>query len=330
MRVFVTGPDGSDSFSHNVAHSLREMGHEVRIDPGSSLSMTHSALRRGIDEVLRRASSAIRLKDERRAVRIAGEFKPDLTLMCTQTFEPESVAAIRRRSGGLVVCWYGDAPANIRRDHLVSGEYDALFAKDPDLVHKLRSMLALPIEYLPEACNPSWHKPVARRSGDTLLVAGTSYGYRNALVTRLIASGVEVAIYGPSPGRWVSESIRRAHSGRFLDHETKARCFGEAMACLASFALSEGSNSVNCRIFETCASGGLLLCEEREALGRYFETGREYWGYRSFEQSLDWLARAKRDYREAERVREAASRRAHAEHTYAHRLRQMFAALDLG
>jgi len=262
-------------------------------------------------------------------VKIAEEFKPDLTVMCTATYEPGTVSEVRRCSGGPVVCWYGDAPANIRRDHVVSGEYDIVFAKDPDLVQKLGSMLSVNIEYLPEACNPSWHRPVARRAGESLLVAGSSYGYRNALVAKLLAAGIDVRIYGPGPSRWVPEAVRSAHSGRFLDHHTKAQAFGESMACLASFALSEGANSANCRIFETCASGGLLLCEEREALARYFEPGREYWGYSSFEQCVELLERAKKDYGEAERVREAAARRAHAEHTYAHRLQKIFSSLGL-
>jgi len=329
MKIFVAGPDGSDCFSHNVAHTLREMGHEVRIDPATRRSMSYSVLRRGVEEVLQRASKAYRLREDRRIVQIADDFKPDLTVTCTGTYEPETVAEIRHRSNGLVVCWYGDAPANIRRDHVVGGEYDMVFAKDPDLVRKLRSMLSVDIEYLPEACNPSWHRPVAKRAGETLLVAGTSYGYRNALVAKLLAAGVDVKLYGPMPADWVSDAVRRAHSGRFLDQHTKAQAFGEAMACLASFALSEGGNSVNCRIFETCASGGLLVCEERAALARYFEAGREFWAYSSFEQCIEMLERAKKDYREAERVREAGSRRAHAEHTYAHRLRKMLALLEL-
>ena len=59
MKVFVTGPDGSDSFSHNVAHTLREMGHDVRIDAASRLSMTYSVLGRGLVEIMRRASATV-------------------------------------------------------------------------------------------------------------------------------------------------------------------------------------------------------------------------------------------------------------------------------
>ena len=143
MRVFLTGPESSDSFTHNVAHTFREMGHEVRTDPGVVMSMRQSVLRRGMRELLERASRRWRMRREAGAVGIARDFKPDLTVMCTLTFEPETVDAIRRVSGGRVVLWFGDPPANLKRDHVVSGEYDTVFAKDPDLVHHLRAMLGL-------------------------------------------------------------------------------------------------------------------------------------------------------------------------------------------
>ncbi len=329
MRVFVTGPEASDSFTHNVAHTFREMGHEVRTDPGVVMSMRQSVLRRGMRELLERASRRWRMRREAGAVGIAREFKPNLTVMCTMTFEPESVDTIRRVSGGRVVLWFGDAPANLKRDHVVSGEYDTVFAKDPDLVHHLRAMLGLDAHQLAEACNPAWHRPVAQRNGDALVVAGTSYGYRNALVRRLLAAGEEVRLYGPPPAFWVPRDVVAAHTKQFLDHRSKARVFGEALACLTSFALAEGRNSINCRVFETCACGGVALAEDREAIGRYFERDREYLAYGSLEECLEHLARLKKDCSGARELRERAAQRAHSEHTYRHRLEQMLVTLDL-
>ncbi len=329
MKVFVTGPEIADSFTHNVAHAFREMGHEVRTESGVAFSMRQSVLGRVLGELLERASPRWRARREAGAVRIAREFKPDLTLMCTRTFEPDSVDTIRRVSGGRVVLWYGDAPANLKRDHVVSGEYDAVFAKDPDLVRRLKEMLGLDAHPLAEACNPSWHRPVAQRRGNTLVVAGSSYGYRNALVRRLLAAGEQVKLYGPPPSIWVPRDVAAAHTNRFLDQDTKAQVFGEALACLTSFALSEGANSVNCRVFETCACGAVALAEEREAIGRYFERDREYLAYGSMEECLEQLARLRADKSGARELRRRASERAHGEHTYRHRLESMLATLDL-
>jgi spore maturation protein CgeB len=330
MKVFVTGPDAADSFAHNVSYALREMGHDVRTDRGLAFSMHLSPLQRGLDEVLSRGWRRWRMRRDARAVRVATEFKPDLTLMCTLTFEPDTVERIRRLSGGPVVCWYGDTAGNVKRDHVVGGEYDAVFAKDPDFVRTLRTMLGIEAHHLPEACNPAWHRPTAERNGDTVVVAGTSYGYRNALVERLLDAGEEVRVYGAPPSVWVSAKVKGAHTGAFLDHRRKAHVFGEALACLSSFALSEGRNSVNCRVFETCACGGLLLSEEREALAPYFERDREYLAYASFEECCDHLKRLRSDYAQAREIRTRAARRAHGEHTYRHRLERMLEILGMG
>lgn len=329
MKVFVTGPDTADSFSHNVAYTFREMGHDVRTDGAQSFAMQASPLQRALSDLLSRTSRRWRMRGDARAVRVVSEFKPDLTVMCTLTLEPETVERIRRLSGGLVVCWYGDTAGNVKRDHLVSGEYDAVFAKDGDLVHTLRSILGVEAHHLPEACNPAWHRPVAERKGDEIVVAGTAYGYRNALIERLLEAGEQVRLYGPAPPRWASAKLKSVHTGTFLDHKRKARVFGEALACLGSFALSEGRNSINCRIFETCACGGLLLSEDRDAIAPYFERDREYLAYASFDECRDHLRRLHEDYTAAREIRARAAQRAHGEHTYRHRLERMLTTLDL-
>ena len=329
MRILVTGPDAADSFTHNVAYTLREMGHEVFTDRTQSFVMQQSPARRVLEDVLGRAWRRYRLRGDARVRRLAAATRPQLTVMCTQTFEPETVRLLRQETGGRVVCWFGDAAANLKRDHVVSGEYDAVFAKDPDLVRALRDMLGLEAHHLPEACNPAWHRPVAERDGNRVVVAGSSYGYRNALVGRLLAAGEEVRVYGPTPGIWVPAALRAAHTHEFLDHTTKAGTFGRALACLSSFAPAEGRASVNCRVFETCACGGLLLSEAREALERFFEPGREYLSFSSLEECLDHLARLRRDYTEARAMRERAARRAHAEHSYRRRLEVLLGALGM-
>ncbi len=295
MKIFVTGPAVADSFSHNVAYTFREMGHEVRTDSRGTFVMQRSAVGRGLNDLLGRAWQRWRLRGDRRAVDIAAEFKPDLTVMCTLTYEPESVEAIRRVSGGRAVLWYGDTPGNLPRDHVVSGEYDAVFAKDPDFTNDLQRMLGLEAHHLAEACNPAWHRPVSTREGNAIVVAGTSYGYRNAVVGRLLDAGVELQLYGPAPARWVPAKVVAAHTATFLDQESKAGVFGRALACLGSFAPSEGRNNVNCRVFETCGCGGVLLSEQREAIGRYFERGLEYLAYESFEECLEHVRRLRDD-----------------------------------
>ena len=329
MKIFVAGPDLSDSFANNVAYTFREMGHHVVTDSRANHPMLNSAVRRGLNEFLERAWKLWRLRGARRAIDIARRFKPDLTVMCTLTYEPESVEAIRQVSGGSVVLWYCDPRGNLPRDHVVTGEYDAVFAKDPDFTNDLRRILGIEAYHLAEACNPAWHVPVAGRGGDSIVVAGTAYGYRNAFVERLMEAGVDIRIYGPDPSLWVSNNIARAHTRRFLDQDSKAFVFGEALACLNTFAPSEGRNNLNARIFEACACGGVLLTEQREAINNYFECDLEYLAYGSLEECLEHHSRLLKDPSGGKVIRERAVQRAHGEHTYRHRLEKMLAILEM-
>ena len=329
MKIFVSGPVVSDSFAYNVAYTFREMGHEVRTDSLAGFPLQTSVMVRGLNEFLGRAWKKWRLRGDRRGVSIARDFKPDLTVMCTLTYEPESVEAIRRVSGGRVVLWYADPPGNLPRDHVVSGEYDAVFAKDPDFTEDLRRFLGIEAYHLAEACNPAWHRPVASRKGANVVVAGTSYGYRNAVVERLLDADVDVRIYGSAPSVWIPAKVAAAHTGIYLDQRVKATVFGGAVACLNTFAPSEGRNNINCRVFETCACGAVLLTEQRDAIGHYFERDLEYLAYESFDECLEYLRNLVKDETGARAIRERAVVRAHGEHTYRHRLEEMMAILDM-
>ena len=330
MKIFVPGPARADSFTHNVAYTLQEMGHEVQTDSQAEFRMQTSVMVRGLNEFLGRAWKQWRLRGDRQVVATAREFKPDLTVMCTLTYEPDTVDEIRRVSGGRVVLWYADTPANLPRDHVVSGEYDAVFAKDPDFTKDLRRFLGIEAYHLVEACNPAWHRPVAGRRGKAVVLAGTSYGYRNAVIERLLEAGMSIRIYGPAPSRWVPAKVAAVHTGRFLDQEIKATVFGESMACLNTFAPSEGRNNINCRVFEACACGAALVTEQRDAIGRYFQDGQEYLGYENLDECLYHLRNLENDASGARTMRERAVVRAHGEHTYRHRLEEMLAILDMG
>jgi spore maturation protein CgeB len=117
------------------------------------------------------------------------------------------------------------------------------------------------------------------------------------------------------------------HTTKYIVREGKSRVFGEALACLNTFQLSEG-NSLNCRAFEIAGAGGLQLIEFRPAIQACFEPGKEVLTFSTFEELLAHIERARRDPAAAKSIREAGARRALGEHTYRHRLERMFKLLD--
>ena len=142
------------------------------------------------------------------------------------------------------------------------------------------------------------------------------------MATKLIRSGIDVAIYGsPAPG-WAAKEVKKAHRNRYIVREEKSQVFGAALACLNGSPMCEG-NALNCRAFEIAGAGGLQVLDFRPIVAECFEPGSEILLFHSFEELLEILRRATRAPEEMRAVREAGARRALAEHTYRHRLRSI-------
>jgi len=155
------------------------------------------------------------------------------------------------------VLWWGDRPANSRRFGFVEPLWDLVFIKDANAVEKTR-LIRGDVYLLHEAMNPRWHRPLSAQQTDRLVVAGNWYGFRQALVRRLLDDGVEVDCYGSRPPVWALPEIAAKHKRHYIVREEKSRIFGESLACLNSFQYAEG-DSLNCRAFEIAGAGGLAV-----------------------------------------------------------------------
>lgn len=271
-------------------------------------------LRRGTHSLIRKLQPRSLRPHEKWSIRTAEAFKPDLVLCLTQSLSAEVHERLKRLGVRYRVAWWGDTPANLQRMDLLEGDWTHIFIKDGLAAQKLR-VLGLPCSQMHEAMNPGWHRPQGTQRTDHVAVVGNYYGYRLALVERLQNRGVSLDLYGPLPPRWASETIHASHRRSFVTHKKKAAVFEGALACLNSTHMSEG-DSLNCRAFEICGSGGLQLIEDKPSVRECFEPGAEVLTYNSEEAILESLARARADRQWADSVRSAGRRRAHQDHTY--------------
>lgn len=325
MKILIPAVVFEDNFADNVAVALRAMGHEV----GTLGEVSHAAYwslpRYAARVALSRLAGDSPTGEERRILKLARSFKPDVVLALTRGLHPEILHELGKFCPGRRVLWWGDAPANSQRWGMLDPGWDAVFCKDAAAVKKLR-LVGRNAHLLHEAMNPLWHKPIASQANDTIAVAGNSYAFRQAVCVRLMEHKVPVALYGPKPPIWSNAVYLKAHSGKYIVKEEKSRIFGEALACLNTFSLSEG-NSLNCRAFEIAGAGGLQLIEYRPAIEECFEPGKEILTFSTFEELLAHIERARKESPAMRVIREAGNRRALAEHTYRHRLNTIIAAL---
>ncbi|MEM1030031.1 MAG: glycosyltransferase [Myxococcota bacterium] len=324
MKILIPSACHVDSFTANVAYTLRAMGHEVETGPErswSKLNRWRQRFRYLKRDALARVLGGGDERDAKPYLERARVFRPDLVLALTTALSDETIAAFRAAGAGLVVAWWGDAPGNMRRRGLFSEAWDVIFLKDPDAVAAFRRC-GLTAHLLHEAHNPDWHKPVGSTYNQNVSVVGNAYFYRQTLVARLMGDGVPIEFYGSEPPLWSRPEIVRVHSGTYVAGIDKSRVFHQSLASLNSTSLVE-RNSMNCRAFEIAGAAGLQLIERRDIIESCFDPGRELLVFDAYEELREHIRRAERDPRAARNVREQGRRRALAHHTYEHRLRDL-------
>lgn len=325
MRWLILGPPGNDTFADNLTSTLSVMGHEARTVPWMDRFPFSSGIGRRFEAMARRARGGVSPDRERRALRIAASWHPEVVLAPTVQVSEEALAGFHRLGVRSRVAWWGDSPANLSGLGLATPGWDLVLFKDLDAVRKYR-LLGVNAHHMHEAMNPAWHRVVSEQSSAAIAVVGNWYGFRQSLVSLLMKRGVSVALYGTMPPRWSLPEIRRAHSGRYVVKEEKSRVFGDAMACLNSFSPAEG-NSLNCRTFEIAGAAGLQLIESRPAIEDCFEPDKELLAFSTLDQLLSHVDRAQRAPGEMSVIRAAGARRALGEHTYRHRVERVLALL---
>jgi glycosyltransferase involved in cell wall biosynthesis len=323
-RVGIIGPLFPDSFADNLLSGFENLGCPVTHLGESMPNLRSQYLNAGLEVAAK--AVVVETALERRLVRQAAKVEPELIVSVQSGLLPSTVQALKR-GGAVVVLWFPDHVGTMGRQLMFSAGYDHLFFKEQHLVDRSRKMLNLPAHYLPEACNPLWHRPAGIADLDLsseLVVAGNMYPYRTVLLERLQRDGVRLALFGPGFPRWapVSIELRQAHSGTYLARKDKASAFRSGLAVLNTLSPAEYS-SANCRLFEACGSGATVITEARPDVDDLFENGKEVLVYDSYEELLECIEWVRKNEVEARNMGDRASIRAHREYSYEVRLRQL-------
>jgi spore maturation protein CgeB len=306
---------GPDRFAENVGDALQRLGHVVTL-LGPARSHGRGRLVDRATGLARQAVPCLEGRAQDRIVQAARGADCEIIINVDSILAPSVVTRLRS-SGARVAFWFPDHVANLGRQYMLLAPYDAIFFKEPFLVDRLRAMLDLPVYYLPQACNPRWHRPVAEAGTEPyLVIAGNMYPSRVRLLDRLIAKGIPLRLYGGGFPRWIGETACRAvHTGRIVTCEEKARVFRSAAGVLNTMNLAEVSG-VNVRLFEAAGCGAAVLTEFRSTVPELFAVGKEILAYHDFDDLVEQATRLLSEHGLTKRLGDAAAQRAHRDHTY--------------
>jgi len=335
MRILVIGKFYSEGFAAHIASTLAEMGNDVvRFEVGIGDRLGHGrvgATGRTLLSLYRQVRSHSPAYQRRRQAELVRAARgADLVLSTHDYLTFGEVQAVRS-AGARVALWIPDAIAAFGRSMFVSAGYDAVFLKDPFVVRALRREPGIPAFYLPECFNPQVHRRVpldsearAEYSAD-IATAGNLYPNRVAVFSQL--REFDVAIWGAPPPGWLDVSlIRPMIRARFVAHDEKAKAFLAARIVLNNLHPAE-IWGVNCRAFEACGIGAFQMISWRPGLSQLFRDGVEIVAYRDMNDLLEKVRYYLANEAARDRIAAAGHARAHAEHTYRHRLELLLATL---
>jgi spore maturation protein CgeB len=332
LKILVSGQFYPDSFARNIAETARRVGHEVTVVEQTPIHRHLNTLWVGFWTVAPRLFPALEARRQRKLVRAAHEFAPDLILLTHGTLPPQVVQELRGVCSARIAVWYPDALVNFGRQYLLASELDAWFFKDPYIARVLRDKLSLNAFYLPEACNSVWHRKVElsaedqRKYGCDLVTASNMYYYRAKLLETF--QSYNMKIWGRSYPSWLTSPLRAVYQDVYVAEEEKARAFNAAKIVLNTMHYGE-IEGVNCRLFEAAGCGAFQIADWKPALPDLFEPEREIVTFRTqkeLKEKVDYYLAHPEERRE---IADRAYARAHREHTYEKRLEKMFEILGL-
>lgn len=328
-RVLVVGHHiFPDALEWHIVESLRCLGCTTQFfQSATSLDWTPNVVRQGI----RKFQSVFLREPERlyeaRMQRAVRDFEPTLILVTLgNQLSPKTVQRLRAVTRARIACWCQDQMTTLGRQFLLGSEYDAVFVKDR-YMHDLfsRMVKSTSFFYLPEACNPRVHRTVELTAtereiyGCDVMIAGTLYYYRQEILRHL--AQFDLKIWGTRPD-WLLNRLRVPHSGREVFADDKARAANGARICLNTLHYGE-VDGLNVRAFELAGCGGFQLITSVPVLAEHFHVGSEIVAFRSADELAD-LVRYYLDRPQlAAEIALRGQLRAHREHTYEHRLREI-------
>jgi spore maturation protein CgeB len=343
MRIAVVGPISSDSFAKCIFQTLQDMGHDVlSVNPDKSflsgflpdsLYTRHFLYLKVIEDFFAKSFAPVEAYQWKKPAEAIRRYEPDLILSTVWDIPPGILEKLKRgqRRDPLAVMWCPDALINFGRQYLFLAPWDFLFFKDKYLVDIFKKKLELNAHFLPLACYPKWHRQLSlsaqelKTYGCDITIAGGLYPYRAKIFEHFLS--YQIKIWGQPLSSYLKSPVRKFHQGRYVGELEKSKAFNGAAIVLNTMHYSEISG-LNQRVFDACGCGAFQVVDDSPSLKDFFIPGKELVCFQDLKELKEIIPYYLNRPQERAEIARSGYLRAHAEHTFQHRLNTMFQLIN--
>jgi spore maturation protein CgeB len=266
MKILVAVPGNLHTVRMNrfVPDALTALGHQTHVvdySPTLIEKLRRKLARREAAEVV-----------EARLLAALEEHRPELFLTLYGVNVSQRVLRELRARGAVSANWWLNDPFQWQRALGILPAYDFAFTNAKYSVEQYAAAGLKHVRFLPSACDPSVHQPVAGEPECDLSFAGDWSALREQLLERLARAGVDVRVYGPWRRKLRAGSPLRAKLEHgFFSPERMVQIFARCQATLNVHTWRERFDfGLNPRVFEAGACGTPQLVDHKRELDELF------------------------------------------------------------
>lgn len=335
MNILIVGKFSAEHFGFHIADTLNAMDHTtVNFEPTIKEKYPKNRFSRRVHQSRHFLDSALinlasyRERRKRKLKKIFKNQAIDLTL-CTHDFlYPDEIQIIKEGTKAPIALWFPDPIANFGKAFFLISSYDILFFKDPYIVRMLRDQYNKKnVFYLPECCNPRYHKSIMLSTKDIekyscdITTYGSPHNIRSSFFRQLIGFNYSIKIWGHQAPIWLTDKkIKALYTGEYVFNESKAKSVLCTKINLNTLLPSE-IVGLNARAFEIAGIGGFQVIHWRPGLDQLFEDGKELVSFKYFSELKEILDYYLNNDSKRKMIAAEGQKRAYKDHTYQLRIK---------
>jgi spore maturation protein CgeB len=326
MKIVVASPGKLKTvpMAGFASSALRTMGHDViEFNMSSGLGDRFQDLIQGIPKKAHHTLN-------RRFLKFVDAVRPDL-LIAIFGFDitPETSAQIK--AWGIPrACWWLNDPFQFPRSLAAASNFDFIFTNSLGSVQDYKENGIPHAYWLPTACDPSLHRPVApsERYRSEVCFAGDWSPLREEWCIEL-SRHFDLRIFGPWEKKLPKNSplLSKLTDG-FFSPEQMVSMFSSADLVFNLHSwYGKWGHGTNPRLFEAAGCGSCQVVDWKSEIPTLFDTETEVRTYKNKTDLVACVRDLLDDRVRRNQIANQAKARAHGEHTYKHRMSSLLSTV---